>query len=137
VTKKIPTTYIESFVAKHYWHAVSFLVIIILFGAGFWGLRRFSPALFLGKPDLIAVPNEELPEQKKQQPVQDKPPFLNINTASSEELQSLSGIGPQMAKKIIQYREENGNFTSVEALMEVKGLGEKTLEKLKPFIGVE
>ncbi len=52
-------------------------------------------------------------------------------------MQSLSGIGPQMAKKIIQYREENGNFTSVEALMKVKGLGEKTLEKLKPFIGVE
>ncbi len=137
MTKKIPTTYIESFVAKHYWRAVSFLVIIILFGAGFWGLRRFNPALFLGKPDLIAVPNEELPEQREQQLVQDKPPLLNINTASSEELQSLSGIGPQMAKKIIQYREENGNFTSVEALMKVKGLGEKTLEKLKPFIGVE
>ena len=124
---------IESVVAKHYWRAVTFLVTVILIGAGFWGLRRFNPALFLGKPDFIAVPNENQPQQS----VQDKPALLNINTASAEELESLSGIGPQMAQKIVQYREEHGNFTSVEALTEVKGLGEKTLEKLKPFISVE
>ena len=124
---------IESVVAKHYWRAVIFLVAIILIGAGFWGLRRFNPALFLGKPDFIAVPNEDQPQQS----AQDKPALLNINTASAEELESLSGIGPQMAKRIIQYREEHGNFISVDALMEVKGLGEKTLEKLKPFISVE
>lgn len=124
---------IEGFVAKHYWRAVIFLVLVILIGAGFWGLRRFNPALFLGKPDFIAVPNENQPQQS----VEDKPALLNINTASVEELQTLSGIGPQMAKRIFQYREEHGNFTSVDALMEVKGLGEKTLKKLKPFISAE
>ena len=124
---------IETVITKHYWRAVIFLVAIILIGAGFWGLRRFNPALFLGKPDFIAVPNEDQPQQS----VQDKPPLLNINTASAEELESLSGIGPQMAKRIIQYREEHGNFASVDALTEVKGLGEKTLEKLKPFIAIE
>jgi comEA protein len=124
---------IESIVAKHYWRAVIFLVAVILIGAGFWGLRRFNPTLFLGKPDFIAVPNENQPQQS----IKDKPALLNINNASAEELQTLSGIGPQMAKRIIQYREEHGNFTSVDALTEVKGLGEKTLEKLKPFIGVE
>lgn len=124
---------IEGVVAKHYWRAVIFLVLVILIGAGFWGLRRFNPALFLGKPDFIAVPNENQPQQS----VKDKPALLNINTASTEELQTLSGIGPQMAKRIIQFREEHGNFTSVDALMEVKGLGEKTLEKLKPFIAIE
>ncbi|MDE0313785.1 MAG: helix-hairpin-helix domain-containing protein [Candidatus Poribacteria bacterium] len=124
---------IEGIVAKHYWRAVIFLVAIILIGAGFWGLRRFNPALFLGKPDFIAVPNKDQPQQS----VEDKPTLLNINTASAEELESLSGIGPQMARRIIQYREEHGNFTSVDALTEVKGLGEKTLEKLKPFISVE
>lgn len=124
---------IESVVAKHYWRAVTFLVAVILIGAGFWGLRRFNPALFLGKPDFIAVPNENQPQQS----AQDKPALLNINTASAEELETLSGIGPQMAQKIVQYREEHGDFTSVEALTEIKGLGEKTLEKLKPFIGVE
>ncbi|MDE0484268.1 MAG: helix-hairpin-helix domain-containing protein [Candidatus Poribacteria bacterium] len=124
---------IESVITKHYWRAVIFLVAIILIGAGFWGLRRFNPALFLGKPDFIAVPNKDQPQQS----VEEKPALLNINTASAEELESLSGIGPQMAKRIIQYREEHGNFASVDALTEVKGLGEKTLEKLKPFIAVE
>lgn len=124
---------IENVVAKHYWRAVTFLVAVILIGAGFWGLRRFNPALFLGKPDFIAVPNEN----QLQQSAQDKPVLLNINTASAEEFETLSGIGPQMAQRIIQYREVHGNFTSVEALTEVKGLGEKTLEKLKPFISVE
>lgn len=124
---------IESVVEKHYWRAVTFLVAIILIGAGFWGLRRFNPALFLGKPDFIAIPNKDQPQQS----IQNKPALLNINTASAEELETLSGIGPQMAKRIIQYREEQGNFASVEALTEVKGLGEKTLQKLKPFISVE
>ena len=124
---------IEGVIAKHYWRAVTFLVLVILIGAGFWGLRRFNPALFLGKPDFIDVPNENQPQQS----VQDKPALLNINTASAEELETLSGIGPQMAQRIIQYREEHGNFTSVDALTKVKGLGEKTLEKLKPFISVE
>ena len=128
---------IESFVSKHYWRAVIFLVTTILLGAGFWGLRRFNPALFLGKPDFIAVPYDELPDEKKQKLVENKPVLLNINTASTEELQTLSGIGPQMAQKIIQYREKHGPFTSVDALTEVKGLGEKTLEKLKPFIDIE
>lgn len=124
---------IEGIVAKHYWRAVTCLVAIILIGAGFWSLRRFNPALFLGKPDFIAVPNEN----QSQQPAQEKPALLNINTAIAEELETLSGIGPQMAERIIQYRKKHGNFASVEALTEVKGLGEKTLEKLKPFISVE
>lgn len=125
---------IEGIVAKHYWRAVTFLVAVILIGAGFWSLRRFNPALFLGKPDFIAVPNEDQPPQ---QSVKNKPALLNINTAIAEELQTLSGIGPQMAERIIQYRKKHGNFASVDALTEVKGLGEKTLEKLKPFISVE
>ena len=137
MSKKRTSANIEGTITKHYWRAVSFLVALILIGSGFWGLRRFNPALFLGKPDLIVVPNEELPAQKKQQSVDNKPALLNINTASTEELESLSGIGPQMAQRIIQYREEHGNFTSVEALTKVRGLGEKTLEKLKPFIGVK
>ena len=52
---------VENAVERHYWRAVAFLVILILAGAGFWGLRRFAPAMFLGKPDLIAVPNAEHP----------------------------------------------------------------------------
>ena len=122
-------------VERHYWKAVTFLVILILAGSGFWGLRRFAPTMFLGKPDLIAVPNEERPQnQATETVIPSTPELLNINTASAEELQTLPNIGVQMAKRIITYREQHGKFASVDALQEVKGIGVKTLEKLRPFV---
>ena len=54
---------------------------------------------------------------------------MNINTATSEELQTLSGIGPSMAQRIIEYHQANGSFQSVEDLTDVSGIGDKTLEK--------
>lgn len=137
MTDKQPPSKLESVVEKHYLRTVAFLIILILGGTGFWYLRSFHPTLFLGKPDFIAVPNKETPEQKPQLPVEVKPILLNINTASAKELQTLPSIGPQTAEKIIQYREAHGGFSSVDALTEVKGIGEKTLEKVKPYISVE
>lgn len=122
-------------VERHYWKAVTFLVILILVGSGFWGVRRFAPALFLGKPDLIAVPNEERPYNETAETLApSKPEFLNINTASVEELQILPNIGVQMAQRIVDYRTQHGRFDSVDALQNVKGIGAKTLEKLKPLV---
>ena len=128
---------LESVVEKHYWRGVAFLIILILVGTGFWCLRYFNPALFLGKPDFIATPNEESPNKISTESVEKKPRLLNINTATVEELQTLPSIGPQTASKIIQYRVEHGNYSSIEALTGVKGIGEKTLEKVKPYISVE
>ena len=62
--------------------------------------------------------------------------LININTASSEELQSLSGVGPSTAEAIIADREENGLFASVEDLMRVSGIGEKKFAKIKDSICV-
>ncbi len=122
-------------VERHYWKAITFLVILILAGSGFWGLRRFAPAVFLGKPDLIAVPNEERPENQATETLtSSKPELLNINTASAEELQTLPNIGVQMAQKIVDYRTQHGKFASVAALQDVKGIGAKTLEKIRPFV---
>ena len=56
---------------------------------------------------------------------------VNINTATAQELTTLPGIGQAKAEAIIQYREANGPFKSVEQLTEVKGIGDKILEKLK------
>lgn len=62
--------------------------------------------------------------------------MVNINTADLTKLQTLSGIGEKKAEAIIAYREENGNFKSIEELKEVSGIGEKTVEKLRASITI-
>ena len=61
---------------------------------------------------------------------------ININTASKEELMTLSGIGEVIAQRIIDYREENGSFTSVEEIKNVKGIGETRFDNIKEYITV-
>lgn len=61
---------------------------------------------------------------------------ININTADSTQLQSLSGVGPATAQKIIDYRQSNGSFSSVEDIKNVSGIGDKTYEKLKDSITI-
>ena len=56
---------------------------------------------------------------------------VDINAAGLDELQRLTGIGPALAQRIIDYRGEHGPFRSVEDLLEVKGIGEATLEKFR------
>lgn len=63
--------------------------------------------------------------------------LVNLNSASAVELQTLPGIGPKKAEAIIIYRELHGSFATIEALMEVKGIGAKTFEQLAPLIRVE
>ena len=61
---------------------------------------------------------------------------ININTASAEELQELSGVGPALSGRIIDYRESKGRFSSIEDLKEVSGIGETRFENLKDKICV-
>lgn len=62
--------------------------------------------------------------------------LININTADTRELIKLSGIGEVKAAAIVAYREEHGAFSSVEELLNVKGIGEKTLEKIRGYVTV-
>jgi competence protein ComEA len=67
----------------------------------------------------------------------DKNSIININTASKEELMTLTGIGEAKAGVIIEYREQNGGFKSVDELTQVGGIGEKTLGKFKDKIDIK
>ena len=60
--------------------------------------------------------------------------LININTASVNELMTLSGIGPIMAKRIVLYRKQHGPFKTVNELTHVKGIGPKTIEKINDFL---
>jgi competence protein ComEA len=62
--------------------------------------------------------------------------LININTASQAELESLPGIGPTTAAKIIQYRDDNGPFINAEDIINVPGIGPGTYERIKDLITV-
>lgn len=63
--------------------------------------------------------------------------LMNINTASAKDLESLPGIGPVYAGRIVEYRNSNGGFKTIEEVKKVKGIGEKTFEKFKDKITVD
>ena len=62
---------------------------------------------------------------------------VNINTATAEKLDTLPGVGPSIAQRIIDYRTTNGPFQSIEDIKNVKGIGDATFEKLKDKITVQ
>ncbi|MDK2839208.1 MAG: competence protein ComEA [Thermosipho sp. (in: thermotogales)] len=59
---------------------------------------------------------------------------ININEADEKQLEKLPGIGPSKAKRIIEYREKNGKFKSLDELLNVNGIGPKTLEKIENYL---
>lgn len=61
---------------------------------------------------------------------------VDLNTATAADLELLPGIGPKTAERIIELRETRGKFNTIDELLEVKGMGEKKLKAIKPFIEV-
>jgi len=78
-----------------------------------------NPQIVSGEPAPIHSPNK-----------------ININTAAQSELETLSGIGPVIAKAIIQYRLENGPFEKIEEIQGVSGIGPVTFEKIRANISI-
>jgi len=67
-----------------------------------------------------------------------KPPAnpLNLNTATAEQMAEIPGIGPGTARAIIQFREKSGNFQRVEDLLAIRGITERKLAQIKPYVVV-
>lgn len=61
---------------------------------------------------------------------------VNVNTADASQLALLPRVGPSLAKKILDFRKQNGPFKSTDDLMLVRGMGEKTYQLVKPYVAV-
>jgi competence protein ComEA len=89
---------------------------------------------------LGAMPSAALADQTKSSPrAAAKPPstaIVNLNTASTTDLETLPGIGAKTAARILEYRQKNGPFKKIEELMNVRGVGEKNFLKLKPQLTI-
>ena len=82
----------------------------------------------------IHIPTQE--EADAQAAAEEAAGLVNINTATLEELCTLTGIGEAKAQSIISYREENGDFSSIEEIMNISGIKEGVYEKIKDQITV-
>jgi comEA protein len=104
-------------------------------------LRQSSPhaAIRLGAAlavALLLVVGASCAQAKgKKLPPPTKP--IDLNTATSEQLQRLPGVGPVTAQRILDYRKKSGPFQSVDDLLAVKGLSTKRLEKIRPYVMVK
>lgn len=111
-----------------------------------------TPAAHLGSLNLAAPVTDGMqilvasgPEQTsttsgdagtQQPPGESGGALVNLNTATQAQLESLPGVGPATAEKILAWRDQHGKFTKVEELQEIDGIGQKTFDRLKPLVTV-
>jgi len=103
-----------------------------------WVDKNINKASLVYDGQKIYIPNrqesERLKVESNSQVLGTENLKISLNTAGSEELDKLSGIGPAMAQRIIEYRNINGGFKSVEEIKLVSGIGDKLFEKIKDNI---
>ena len=90
----------------------------------------------VGKNQDLIEKNKSEYSQNRSKNIQNKSECININSAGSEELQAIKGIGPKMAQRILDMRKKVRVFNRVEDLMQVNGIGPKTFAKIKSMICV-
>jgi competence protein ComEA len=92
-----------------------------------------EPAAHAG-PGMVDDSVARAPSARRGKPRPTRP--IDLNRAAAEEFHTLPGIGPVLARRIVDYRSAHGPFTSVEELRAVRGIGPKLFERLKPYVRV-
>lgn len=117
-------------------------------------LRRLNLAALLRDGDRVVIPrivhpafptagampsagSRSAPEAAPGAPAGEPGPTVNVNTATAEDLERLPGVGPVLARRIVEFREARGLFRRMEDLLEVGGIGPKTLRRLAPMLRLE
>lgn len=106
-----------------------FLTLSALLGVGMNYYKKLTDKL-----DVKVIPVNTDRDDRAIEALLQRSKLVNINTADVETLKRLTGIGPSLAKEIVAHRNINGLFQNVEALNNVKGIGPKKLEAVKPYL---
>ena len=115
-----------------------FLAMVLIFALSCGGFYAYSRA-GLDHVSVETSGKDALPAPRESDPAPGllEGEKININTAPAEELERLPGIGESRAAAIVAYREEHGPFTSEEDLLNVSGIGEGILNKVRDYIALE
>lgn len=102
-------------------------------------MKRYNPVLAEHQTIRVVRPVNSVkdtivPDSVKKSTISEYGTLVNINSASAEELQKLPGIGPAYASRIVNWRNQYGPFRSKDQLIEIKGIGEKRLERIRPLV---
>lgn len=104
------------------------------------GFLCLLSGIFLGRNmNKGYIPVQNILNSQTQPTEESKPLYdgkIDINTATLQQLQLLPGIGESLAQRIITYRTENGNFSAIEELMNVSGIGEKKFEAIRDYVKI-
>ena len=127
--------------------ALLLLLIALLVGSGITLYKKthpqFAPELVLEKADLTPLGNLQttIPSPTRQIPQRSDHPLkrvrVNINQATTSELETVPGLGPALSQRIVQYRKVKGPFLKLEDLVKVRGIGSNNLEKIRDYLTVE
>jgi competence protein ComEA len=118
--------------------ALIFLLTALLVGSGITLYKKthpqFAPELVVEKSQPFTVKSPQTGDPLNEKEVKKK---INLNQAKAGDLVLLPGLGPELSRRIIEYREANGPFQKIEDLMQVPGIGLKRFEQIKDYLTIK